>query len=61
MHIDPERCKRLAASCKRLAKTAPSSFLAAELGEMSKKWLDVANELEQCQFAVQPYKGSEKK
>jgi hypothetical protein len=61
MHINPEECRRLAASCKRLAKTAPSSFLAAELGELSKKWLDVANELEELQIAVQTYKGSERK
>jgi hypothetical protein len=61
MHINPEECRRLAASCKRLPKTAPSSFLAAELAELSKKWLDVANELEELQIAVQTYKGSERK
>jgi hypothetical protein len=62
MHIDPEECKRLAASCQRLAKTAPTSFLAAELGELSKKWLEVANELEELQIAVQACnKASEKK
>src|SRR5215813_762608 len=31
MHIDHEECRRLAASCRRLANTAPSSFLAAKL------------------------------
>jgi hypothetical protein len=47
MQIDHEECRRLAASCRRLAKTAPSSFLAAKLEEMAKKWLDVAAELEE--------------
>jgi hypothetical protein len=35
------------------AKTASTSLLAAELGELSKKWLEVANELEELQIAVQ--------
>jgi hypothetical protein len=32
-----------------LAKTAPSSFLAAKLEEMAKKWLEVAAELEEVE------------
>jgi hypothetical protein len=44
-----------------LAKTAPSSFLAAKLEEMAKKWLDVAAELEQVEAAVERSKISEKK
>ena len=60
MHIDHEECRRLAASCRRLAKTAPSSFLAAKLEEMAKKWLDVANDLEEVQVAVQDYKSKKK-
>jgi hypothetical protein len=58
---DHEECRRLAASCRRLAKTAPSSFLAAKLEEMAKKWLDVAAELEQVEAAVERSKISEKK
>jgi hypothetical protein len=61
MHIDPEECRRLSASCKRLGKTAPSSFLAAKLEEMAKKWLDVAKELDEVQSAIQRDRGSEKK
>jgi hypothetical protein len=60
MHIDHEECRHLAASCRRLAKTAPSSFLAAKLEEMAKKWLDVANDLEEVQVAVQDYKSKKK-
>jgi hypothetical protein len=44
-----------------LAKTAPTSFLAAKLGELAKKWLDVASELEELQSAVERYKSREKK
>ena len=47
--IDHQECRRLAASCRRLAKTAPSSFLAAKLEEMAKKWLEVAAELEEVE------------
>ena len=43
-----------------MAKTAPSSFLAAKLEEMAKKWLDVANDLEEVQVAVQDYKSKKK-
>ena len=61
MHIDHEECRRLAASCKRLAKTAPTSFFAAKIEELAKKWLDVAHELEEVQIALDRYRSTEKK
>ena len=60
MHIDHEECRRLAASCRRLAKTAPTSFLAAKLEELANKWLDVADELEQAEIALHNYRTREK-
>jgi len=32
-----------------------------KLGELANNWLDVANELEEVQIAVQRHQGSEKK
>jgi hypothetical protein len=35
MLVGPEECRRLAAHCKRLAKTAPTSIAAARFEELA--------------------------
>ena len=46
---DPNECKKHAANCRRLAKTAPNPIIAADFEELSERWLKIADDLERSE------------
>ena len=61
MPSDPNECRRHATNCRRLAKTAPTSFLAAHFEELARRWLKVADDLEPDEAYLAELREAEKK
>ena len=58
---DPSECRNHAANCRRLAKTAPTSILAAHFEELARRWLKVADDIERAEAYLDELREAEKK
>ena len=52
MSGDPSECRKHAANCRRLAKTVCNHFLEADFEELARRFVKVADDLEQAKSAL---------
>lgn len=58
---DPSECRKHAANCRRLAKTAPNPVIAADFEELAQRFLKVADDLERAEARVAELREADKK
>ena len=56
---DPRECRRHADNCRRLAKIAPTSLLAAQYLQLASQWLGIADDLAKAEFLVAAFPKTE--